>query len=61
MHNKKEDVQKNKQEILQLLEEEIALRYYYQAGRIEAMFDHDKEILKALTPMLVAIYKAGSV
>ncbi len=48
MHNKKEDVQKNKQEILQLLEEEIALRYYYQAGRIEAMFDHDKEILKAV-------------
>jgi carboxyl-terminal processing protease len=48
IHNKKDDVQKNKEEILQLLEEEIISRYYYQAGRIEATFDHDKELLKAV-------------
>ena len=48
IHNKKDDVQKNKEEILKLLEEEIVSRYYYQAGRIEAGFDYDREILKAV-------------
>jgi carboxyl-terminal processing protease len=47
-HNKKADVMKNKEEIMQLLEEEIASRYYYQAGRIEASFSHDNEVKKAV-------------
>lgn len=48
MHNKKDDVEKNKHEIIQLLEEEIASRYYFQNGRIEAAFDRDTEIKKAV-------------
>ncbi|MCX6290515.1 MAG: S41 family peptidase [Bacteroidetes bacterium] len=48
IHNKKEDVKKNKEEIMQLLEEEIVSRYYYQNGRIEATFEHDREIMKAV-------------
>jgi len=47
-HNKKDDVQKNKDEIMQVLEEEIVSRYYYQEGRIEATFDHDSDITKAV-------------
>jgi carboxyl-terminal processing protease len=47
-HNKKADVLKNKEEITQLLEEEIASRYYYQAGRIEVAFGHDNQVKKAV-------------
>jgi carboxyl-terminal processing protease len=47
MHDKQEDLQKNKEEIKQLLQDEIASRYYYQKGRIEASFDYDPEITKA--------------
>ncbi len=47
MHDKQEDLQKNKDEIKQLLQDEIASRYYYQKGRIEASFDYDPEITKA--------------
>ena len=47
-HNKKEDVRKNKDEIIQLLEEEIVSRYYFQSGRVEASFEHDAEIQKAI-------------
>ena len=39
---------KNKEEIKQLLEEEIASRYYFQKGRIEAALAHDLELKKAL-------------
>ena len=47
-HNKKEDVQKNKEEITRLLEEEIVTRYYLQSGRTEASFDHDVDVKKAV-------------
>ena len=46
--DKSEDVQKFKTDIMNLLEEEIAARYYYQAGRIRAGFDHDEDIKTAL-------------
>ena len=48
MHNKKDDLVKNKKEIMQMLREEIVSRYYYQNGRIEARFDFDQEVTKAL-------------
>lgn len=47
-HNKQADVEKNKTEILQLLEEEIISRYYYQSGRIETALQHDPELKKAI-------------
>jgi carboxyl-terminal processing protease len=48
MHDKQEDLKKNKEEIMELLEDEIVSRYYFQKGRIEASFDNDPEILKAV-------------
>jgi carboxyl-terminal processing protease len=68
-HNKKEDVQKNKEEIIRLLEEEIVSRYYNQSGRIEASFDHDVDVKKAVealtntvlyTSVLNGTYKASN-
>ena len=47
-HNKKEDVEKNREEITGILEQEIASRYYFQSGKIEASFSHDPEIQKAI-------------
>ncbi len=46
-HNKKDDLLKNKDEIRQLLEEEIAARYYFQNGRTEVMLAYDAEVKKA--------------
>ena len=69
MHNKKEDVKKNKEEIVQLLEEEIVSRYYSQSGRMEAGFDHDPEVNRAIevltnaslyTSVLNGTYKASN-
>ncbi len=48
MHDKTKDLYKYKEEILELLQGEIASRYYYQNGRIEAGFTYDSEIKKAL-------------
>ncbi len=48
MHDKQEDLQKNKTEIIELLEDEIVSRYYYQKGRVEGSFDNDPEILKGM-------------
>src|ERR1035437_2681440 len=48
VHNKNEDVQKNKTEIMLLLREEIVSRYYYQNGRIEATLNADPEIKRAI-------------
>jgi carboxyl-terminal processing protease len=48
MHDKNDDLIKNKKEIMQLLEMEIASRYYFQKGRIESAFDFDKDINKAI-------------
>ncbi len=47
-HNKKEDVEKTREEISTLIEEEIASRYYFQIGKIEASFDRDREVQKAI-------------
>jgi carboxyl-terminal processing protease len=46
--NKNNDLNKYKDEILQVLEEEIASRYYYEKARIEASFDNDIEIGEAV-------------
>jgi carboxyl-terminal processing protease len=48
MHNKKEDLVKFRDEIMQLIREEIVSRYYFQNGRVEATFAGDPEIKKAL-------------
>lgn len=47
-HDKKKDLYKFKDEIVELLEWEIASRYYYQKGRIEASFNDNPEIKKAM-------------
>lgn len=48
-HDKKQDLLRNKSEIRQLLEEEIANRYYPQAGRIERSLVWDKDVEEAVT------------
>jgi carboxyl-terminal processing protease len=47
-HNKKEDLTKFKPEIKNLLEEEIASRYYFQKGRIMATLKNDLDVTQAL-------------
>lgn len=47
-HDKQADIDKNKEEISKLLEEEIARRYYYQKARYEASFKNDDDIQEAL-------------
>jgi len=47
-HDKTKDLVKFKDEIRDLLEEEIIGRYYYRAGRIEGSFDHDQELMEAV-------------
>ena len=46
--NKKEDLGKYKAEIKDILEEEIASRYYYQRGRLESSLRDDREVTEAL-------------
>ena len=46
-HNKKDDLIKYKAEIKQFLEEEIASRYYFQNGRLEASLKDDPELTEA--------------
>lgn len=46
--DKKDDLNKFKEEVKQLLENEIVSRYYYQSGRIAQSLSHDPDILKAL-------------
>ena len=48
MHDKQNDLMKEKEQIKSLLEEEIAARYYYNTGRIEASLKSDREIKKAI-------------
>ncbi len=45
--DKNDDIFKYKQDIKDLLEEEIASRYYYDQGRIMSSFNHDKDVLEA--------------
>ena len=48
MHDKANDLIKEKTQIKSILEEEIAARYYLNPGRIQASFKNDIEIKKAL-------------
>lgn len=47
-HDKVADLQKFKDEIKEVLENEIVSRYYFQKGQIEASFNDDVEIKKAI-------------
>jgi carboxyl-terminal processing protease len=47
-HDKEKDLVKFKDEIGELLSQEIASRYYYQDGRIEASLNDDQEVKKAI-------------
>lgn len=47
-HNKENDLQKFKSEIIEILEGEIATRYYLQKGGVESSFDNDEDIKAAL-------------
>jgi carboxyl-terminal processing protease len=47
-HNKQEDLIKNKAEIEEMLENEIVSRYYFEKGRTENEFLHDKDVKKAI-------------
>ncbi len=46
--NKAQDLKNHHDEIKEILEGEIASRYYYQKGRLEATFKNDKEVKKAI-------------
>ena len=46
--NKKDDLYKFKSEIIELLTEEIASRYYYQKGRIIANLQFDEDVQEAI-------------
>ncbi|MEY3342949.1 MAG: hypothetical protein RL090_633 [Bacteroidota bacterium] len=48
MHDKEADLKKFKPEIMELLQDEISSRYYFQKGRIENAFSYDPDILKAM-------------
>jgi carboxyl-terminal processing protease len=48
MHDKANDLVKEKAQIKSLLEEEIASRYYLNSGRIQASFKNDNELKKAM-------------
>ena len=47
-HDKDKDLIKHKDQIKELLEEEIVSRYFYTAGKIEASFEHDNDVTQAL-------------
>ena len=46
--NKEADLITFKNEIRELLEEEICARYYFEKGKVEARFDNDKEVQEAI-------------
>ncbi|MCW3128462.1 MAG: peptidase [Bacteroidetes bacterium] len=48
IHDKKQDLYKEKKQIKSILEEEIASRYTLNAGRTEAQFKSDPEVAKAI-------------
>jgi len=49
--SKKNDLQLHKDEIKQVLENEIAGRFYFEKGRYEANFKYDKELAQAVKVM----------
>lgn len=58
-HNKQEDILKNKKEIISIIEEEIAARYYYQSGRIKEALFHDIEFDRAIDVLNDAGFYSG--
>lgn len=48
MHDKENDLIKEKAQLKSLLEEEIVARYYLGTGRIESSLKDDKELKKAI-------------
>jgi carboxyl-terminal processing protease len=48
MHDKKQDLLKNKDEVIRILENEIASRYYFQKGRIIQGLRNDEVVSKAV-------------
>ena len=51
-HDKTHDLEMNKEEVREFVENEIVSRYYYQNGRMESSFDSDDDIkiaVKALS------------
>jgi carboxyl-terminal processing protease len=48
-HDKKQDLEKHKTELMQMLESEIVSRYYFSKGRIAQGMKYDAELSKALT------------
>lgn len=48
MHDKKQDLLKNKDEVKRILENEIAARYYYQKGRIIQNLRDDEAVNKSI-------------
>ena len=51
MASKKNDLQQHKDEIKQVLENEISSRYYFEKGRYETNFKYDKELAQAVKVM----------
>ncbi|MDR0660455.1 MAG: S41 family peptidase [Prevotellaceae bacterium] len=51
-HDKKKDLEVFKLEIKRLIEEEIAVRYYYQKGRIRVLLKEDSQFDKAVEYLL---------
>ena len=51
MASKKNDLQLHKDEIKQVLEDEISSRYYFEKGRYETNFKYDKELAQAVKVM----------
>jgi carboxyl-terminal processing protease len=51
LNSKKNDLQQNKDEIRQVVENEIASRYYYEKGRYETNFKYDKELAQSVKIM----------
>lgn len=47
-HDKNKDLKAFKEEIKELLEDEIISRYYFLSGRVEASFSHDAAVTKAV-------------
>jgi len=47
-HNKERDLEKFREEIIEVLEAEIAKRYYLHKGYVESSFDDDPDINKAV-------------
>lgn len=47
-HDKEQDILKNKAEIITVLENEIAGRYYYAYGKVKKSYQNDPEVAKAI-------------